>query len=36
LEDAAKIMIKQGISGLPVVEQPIRVISKFDIGRVGL
>jgi CBS domain-containing protein len=37
LADAAKMMIKQGISGLPViespeVEQPIGVISKSDIG----
>lgn len=42
LADAIKIMIKQGISGLPdieppdEVEQPIGVISKSDIGRVGL
>jgi len=39
LTDAAIIMIKQGISGLPViespdkVEQPIGVISKSDMGR---
>ncbi|MDQ6864803.1 MAG: CBS domain-containing protein [Thermoproteota archaeon] len=39
LTDAAKIMIKQGIGGLPViespdkVEQPIGVISKSDRGR---
>lgn len=39
LTGAVKIMIKQGIIGLPViespgnVEQPIRVISKTDIGR---
>jgi CBS domain-containing protein len=37
LAEAAKIMIKQGISGLPVVElrdnaeQPIGIISKSDI-----
>ena len=42
LADAAKMMIKLGISGLPViespdkVEQPIGVISKSDIGKVGL
>ena len=41
LADAAKMMIKLGISGLLViespdkVEQPIGVISKSDIGRVG-
>jgi|SoimicMinimDraft_5_1059733.scaffolds.fasta_scaffold23333_1 CBS domain-containing protein len=40
LTDAAKIMIKQGRGGLPVIEsspdkvkQPIGIISKSDIGR---
>ena len=37
LAEAAKIMVKHGISGLPViessdnVEKPIGIISKFDI-----
>jgi len=37
LAEAAKIMVKHGISGLPVIElsvnavEPIGIISKFDI-----